>query len=84
MPTVTRRLLTALVALWAMCAWGATGTREHPLLFVTQQEIDAARERAATIPWARQRIDAIVREADAALNNRFILPGPRGAQGRAR
>jgi len=41
----------------------------HPYLALTPQEIDRARQRAATLPWAKKQMDAIFARANRTMAN---------------
>ncbi|HET7099999.1 MAG TPA: heparinase II/III family protein [Terriglobia bacterium] len=41
----------------------------HPYLALTPQEIARARKRAATLPWARKQMDALLAHADRIIKN---------------
>ena len=46
----------------------------HPCLYLTPEEVRAARVRARTEPWARPIAEKILRAADKALSSRLDIP----------
>ena len=52
--------------------------REHPLLFSDAQTFANARARAEKYPWAKERLDIIIRNADKALEAELVVPDEAG------
>jgi hypothetical protein len=67
-----------LVCLAAVLVWSSRAAGENWLL-ITKTEIDAAREKAEKHPWARAALDALLAEADKALDADLRVPD-RGGQ----
>ena len=59
---VQRRVTSA--ERWRQIDVTPRGREQHPCVYVTPEEVRRARERAEEVEWARDYVDAIVRQAD--------------------
>lgn len=55
--------------------------RQHPFLFGDKSVFDQARQRAEKYPWAKETLDAILRQGEAALQAELVVPDEGGQWG---